>query len=59
MYISSREIREMFLNRWKWCRGFARIEVTAQLDGLLNVGLVEAPQLQRMIHAAGHNAIAT
>lgn len=46
------------MHRTEWSRTFVRIKRVTAANRFGNLRLVQAPQLQRMIHAARHNPIA-
>lgn len=59
MYVARREVREMLGDCRKRQGGLFLAECMRQLNLVLELLRVEAPQFEGMIHAAAHNAIAT
>lgn len=59
MYIARREVREVFGDCGKGESRFLLAECVGQLNLVLELLCIEAPQLEGMIHAAAYNTIAT
>lgn len=58
MHVSRGKVWEMLLHGAERPRRLVRVEGITVSDCLADRRLIQTPQLQRMVHAAGHYAVA-